>query len=302
MESATKERAGGFKKWLPSVESHFVDPPVRNLQPTKITSYGGDVLVRQVKQSERWRERSLASIKLGKIGRVSIVPDVWSNPQTGQARAVRHLCRVSRLPAYIPPGVFTIQVASGVMFATNSMEASMSTFHEGLNTIYEDYGDTWGSGETVVVGDGEYLQVESTEQRITLSWTSKVSLTELLKIVQADPGQFTELGTSDSFVKSTARADEVEWFDGTASDVINFVETKRPTVLYLSLEYASLVLAWTAPGKRVRGSRAEYAEVAIVLSKLDRDLASSLVQSTASPAVRDHFSELSSDIRQLASA
>lgn len=178
----------------------------------------------------------------------------------------------------------------------------MSTFHEGLNTIYEDYGGSWGSGETIVVGDGEYLQVESTENRITLSWTSSVQLSELLTLLQKETSEFTETETPDSFAQIRAADGGVEWAEGTLSEVTDFVREEAPDVLYLSLQYASLVVAWTAPGNRVRGSDAEHSEIGIVLPKMNQEVVTFLLENTASQAVRDHYLKLFSNIRQLASA
>lgn len=302
IKSGNKGRVERIRRWLPSVEPDFVDPPIKNLQPTRITSYGGQLLVRQTKRSERWRERSLASIKLGKIGRASVVPDVWSHPQTGQARAVRHLCRVALLPAYVPAGDVLVEVRNGVMFATNSTEAGMSTFHEGLNTIYENYGDTWGSGETIVVGDGEYLQVESTSERITISWTSNTSLQDLYRIIEKEPNKFRETGASETFVQIRTDKGDVEWAEGTTSEVWSFIDDEDPDVVYASFQYELATIAWTPRGNRVPSSDALYTEIAIVLRKLDRAIVTSLILQTASMAVRDHYRELFSDIKQLASA
>jgi len=283
------------RKWTPSVEAHFIDPPIAELRPTKIASYGGDVLIRQTKRSERWLERSLAGIKLGKIGRLSIVPDVWSHPQTGQARAVRHLCRVALLPGFVPAGEVTLEVSNGTMFVTNTEVGKVKAY-------YEDYGDRANPGEIVVVGDGEYIQVESSgEGDLTASWTSELSFARLLKKISEDAA-FVPVKSDDSTLQIVDDYGDIELAEGTVRDIALLVREEDPNVTYARLNYEGATLIWSCSERRVTWSVEEYFEIALAMPEANFKLLRHLIRHTGSDAVRANSSQLLSRLKQVAAA
>lgn len=167
-----------------------------------------------------------------------------------------------------------------------------------MKAYYENYGNEANPGEIIVVGDGEYLEADSSDKGISISWTSETALKDLLDIARRD-GLLDGSTSDDSYLQicddGISKAAE-----GPAEEVIDFITAKEPTVTYVSLKYDSLVLVWSAPAARVRWSKVSYPEIAVVVAATDIAKAEGLIRETGSETVRTKYPELISKVSQLA--
>jgi len=200
----------------------------------------------------------------------------------------------------VPPGSWTIKVTEGELFV-DGQHVVASRGGDGVTALYENYGDQYSQGETLVIGDGEYLQVESDSHKVSISWTSQIPLGDLVGLLRRYPGQFIETNTGDeSFVQYlNSETGTIDLAQGDVKSVLDFIVEATPDARYVSLQFESSTVAWMPPAQRIKGSKEEYSEVALVLNTFDKDLFDSIVEITATKNMRNTYLTLMAGIKQL---
>lgn len=295
----TREHQGSDERFEAGFDRRFTAAHfVHELAPTRLRSFGGDVLVEQVRRTESRNLQTYRSITLGRIGRRTVVPDFRQHPQTGQALALQSRLRITKLPGFVPAGWWTISVRNGVLHV-DGIKYLTSAGDGRVTMLHENYSDQRGAGETVVLGLGEYVQVESSRGKYSVSWSSDLSLPDFLDVVGDERAH---LGTADpadtSYLEILSADGATETATGPAGDVLAYVRAKSPHVQYISLSHENGTVVWSTPTVRVKGTGEAHAEVALVVRRLDMDALKSLVSATASRAVQENTAELFSRFGQ----
>lgn len=257
--------------------------PVESMEPVDVHSYGGNILVMQVKSAigrKVKHQDCLRSLKLGYQKGFTVLPDDRTHPQFGQVEESQHLLTFIRLPQQLPIGDFTVAISGGNVELSNH-GALMEPL---VSTRYENYSSPLGPGETLVMGDGEYVQVESTSGVTSTSWTSNLSSIEAASSIE-------QLGKSSGdggsgFVQMIAESDSgSDIREGSAIELIKLVEMGLP-VSYMSIEFGSSTFVWSGPARRVVDATKSFCEFGYVTRDLRRRDILSMVHATASPLVR----------------
>ncbi|MGB3362919.1 MAG: uL30 family ribosomal protein [Rhodococcus qingshengii] len=274
--------------------THCVLDPVESLAPVDVHSFGGTLLVTQVK-SEIGRKlnqrENLRSLKLSHQKGFIVVPDDRRHPQFGQVKAVQHLLTIVRLSEELPAGDFTLAISKGRVQLSN---------HEGvMKPRYENYSSELGAGEALVLGDGEYVQVETTNGITSTSWTSTLSAIEALKSVteSSNAGECCA-----GFIQLIGEAGSDGAFkEGSVDDLIQLVLDGLP-VSYISLDFGTHTFVWSEPDKRAVGAKRAFSEIGYVTANLRLKDVVDMVDVTASPLVKGGVPYIVPRIKQLESS
>lgn len=272
------------------IEAQFIEPaPIWRARP--VYSFGGSTLVVR-SRSEAGRTRRdkhaerLRSVHLDRIDAACVVDASKGNSVYGNVFRSQALCRFHELPLWLPPGPL-----------------ELSIFGDGTMMYREEFGDSKMPGEIVVVGDGEYVQVETVEDRLFVSW----STVELPSVFMRGAAERLHAKFDDSaeagflqLAKPGAAGDEAE---GSPHDILEFLEVEHPAVGYLRLTLADGTrIAWNEVAPRLTTSTYAYAEVSVDCTRShDRGSLLALIAGTGTPELEKRVDALASDIRQFVS-
>lgn len=167
---------------------------------------------------------------------------------------------------------------------------------------YEDYSsfikdDKAFSGESVVIGDGEYLQVERSDDGISISWTSPIGIRGLVEYADKNT-QLIPAGDGQKSFVEIENGSKAESSEGTAREVIDFITSEDSPVSYVRIEYDKLALLWSSPAARIKDSDQIFAEVAIVTQDRNQELIESIIKSVGSQSIQKHYDEVIGELKE----
>jgi hypothetical protein len=285
------------------IQPRFLDTSRGDLHVRNLRSHGGDVLVtrrRGDRGCKRFQQEAARSLGVPKIDDKCVVERPESRTEDdagtkrasifGQAVTSQHMLSFLALPGALPPGHFD----------------DFWLLEDGTMIYREEYTDQRGPGEILVVDNGEYLQAETVDGRLVVSWSSRLKADEFFRDAMRALGK-PSVSEDAAYVQlQAADAGEVADGAGRADDVVDYLAKERPQVAFARMDFrggnlGDARVTWSAPAARVAGHDGEYVELSVALSEMvDRDRIFRLIGLTASSGLLANRTKVLAEIKQFA--
>lgn len=234
----------------------------------RVHSFGGDLLVQRARslsgRKSKFRQ-SASDLHLRRIGEGCII-DANDACALGKIKKMQHLLRVIPLPSYVPPGKFRL--------------AYWST---GMIFVHESYQNSKAVGESCVVGAAEYLKIESTFDKASITWSSELGIGDALSRIHAIAGD--PVAEASGYV-SLREYGESSAGEGRVEDIVQYVEHYGENVLFAFVPHENFDVVWGGRQARLVSSDVPYTQIGIISKRgIGAEVLNRILMDTASPAV-----------------
>lgn len=224
------------------------------------------VLHRSRAGTKRRKVRTLDSLALHRIGDARLGQSS-DGPFLGQVLAVPEKLRI----VYFDRPIFTIQ-----SFGRKGVSV------EGLRV---PYGLGENAGEIIPLKDGEYFQVELTDGKPAIVWSTGCSLEDVVTPILGRQRPAKDLGMVILRDANDEMQNEYEETvgQGTAEEIIAYILQSPADIAYAKVPFVDYTLVWRRDVRKFDASPKQLKEVSLVYSDLEYDFDEEVLAKTASP-------------------
>lgn len=152
-----------------------------------------------------------------------------------------------------------------------------------MTLIHETYRKTEAAGESVIVGDAEYLKIESSSDRASITWSSELEAREALSRIQRLAGE--PVKASSGYLSlcedGTSSAGE-----GHVLDIMEYVEHHSDNIRFAFIPHQNFDVVWAGWRARLISSDVPYTQIGIITkNKIGAEDLNWILMETASPSV-----------------